>query len=56
MTGVPVTRLDVQFGGYNPLGPYYSVTSIVDSGGNHGSIPGSSSVLVKPQEFCPLEP
>ncbi|GAB2994960.1 PecA family PE domain-processing aspartic protease [Mycobacterium bourgelatii] len=40
VTGVPVTRLDVQFGGYNPLGPYYSVTSIVDSGGNHGSIPG----------------
>lgn len=40
VTGAPVTRLDVQFGGYDPLGPYYSVTSIVDSGGNHGSIPG----------------
>lgn len=40
VTGAPITTLDVQFGGYDPLGPYYPVTSIVDSGGNHGTIPG----------------
>ncbi|GJP04216.1 PE family protein [Mycobacterium marinum] len=40
VSGVPITTLDVQFGGYDPLGTYYPVTSIVDSGGNHGTIPG----------------
>ncbi|ORW88801.1 hypothetical protein AWC27_13970 [Mycobacterium szulgai] len=30
----------MQFGGYDPAGPYWSVTSILDSGGNHGTIPG----------------
>lgn len=40
VTGVPITTLDVQIGGYNPGGPYWSVTSVFDSGGNHGSIPG----------------
>ena len=40
VTGVPITTLDVQIGGYDPLGPYWSVTSVFDSGGNHGTIPG----------------
>jgi hypothetical protein len=40
VTGVPVTTLDVQIGGYDPFGPYWSVTSVFDSGGNHGTIPG----------------
>jgi hypothetical protein len=40
VTGVPITRLDVQIGGYDPHGPYWSVNSVFDSGGNQGSIPG----------------
>jgi hypothetical protein len=40
VTEVPFTTLDVQVGGYDPLGPYCSVTSVFDSGGNHGTIPG----------------
>lgn len=40
VTGVPITGLDVQIGGYDPGEPYWSVTSVFDSGGNHGSIPG----------------
>ncbi|WP_044109908.1 PecA family PE domain-processing aspartic protease [Mycobacterium canetti] len=40
VTGAPITTFDVQFGGYDPGGTYYPVTSIVDSGGSRGTIPG----------------
>jgi hypothetical protein len=40
VTGVPITRLDVQIGGYDRHGSYWSVNSVFDSGGNQGSIPG----------------
>jgi hypothetical protein len=40
ITGAPFTRLDVQIGGYDPLGPYWSVNSVFDSGGNQGNVPG----------------
>ncbi len=40
VSGVPITTLDVQIGGYNPLGDYWTVTSVLDSGGNHGTLPG----------------
>jgi hypothetical protein len=39
ISGVPITSLNVQIGGYNPVGPYWTVTSVLDSGGNHGTIP-----------------
>jgi hypothetical protein len=40
LTGAPITTLDVQIGGYQPLEPYWSVNSVFDSGGNQGTIPG----------------
>jgi hypothetical protein len=41
VSGVPFRTLDVEIGGYDPLGPYWSVNSVFDSGGNHGTIPGT---------------
>jgi hypothetical protein len=40
ISGVPITTLDVQIGGYNPLGEYWTTVAVVDSGGNHGTLPG----------------
>lgn len=39
MTGAPITVLNVQIGGYDPNGGYWSLPSIFDSGGNHGTLP-----------------
>ncbi|WP_070897379.1 PecA family PE domain-processing aspartic protease [Mycobacterium tuberculosis] len=39
VTGAPITVLNVQIGGYDPNGGYWSLPSIFDSGGNHGTLP-----------------